>query len=191
MSENKELVLQEESVVRILELQSRYGMDQEAMLIYLNSVNLMTILDMVKRKYHGGAEALPLPQLASMASPANPGSGSAGGLTLENLAGLASGLMGQGGKGLNPATLLSLFNMLGGQNMDLSNIMGMLGNMLGPGKQVPVGQGQTAAQPVADGDKAKKDGQDGENSPPEGDRQRPRETPKIMKWDHLDDRKRA
>lgn len=188
MSEEKEFVAPEESVVRVLELQSKYGMDQETMLIYLNSVNLMTILDMVKRKYHSGADTLPLPQPSGMAgAPGNSGSGGTGGLSMENLAGMLSGLMGQGGgKGLNPAALLSLYNMLGGPNMDLSSIMSMLGNMLGPGKQVkPPGQAQTGVQPVLDCGE-----QGGEKSPEEGDRQK-RDTPKIMKWDHLDDRKRA
>ena len=62
----------EETVIRLLEQQSKYGVDQEAMLIYLNSVNLMNILTLIARRYTGssGLAAPVPPPLAQGAAPA-------------------------------------------------------------------------------------------------------------------------
>lgn len=194
MAEEEKFVAQDEFMFRILELQSQYGIDQESMLIYLNSVNLMQILGLIQKKYRNGAAILPPVQFpgAEVPSgmPVGSGAGS-GGLSLENMAAMLSTLMNQGGgagqgggKGMNPATLMSLYNMLGGQNLDWGAMMNMLSGMFG-NKQKATAQEQAA--PAVE----KYKGQDGEKSSPGEDRPASREVPKVMKWDRFDGQRRA
>ncbi|MCL6638438.1 MAG: hypothetical protein K6T80_01990 [Firmicutes bacterium] len=190
MSGEQKNAPQGEFILRILEAQTKYGIDQETMLIYLNSVNLMAILGLLQNKLRGGA-GITLPGPFNETEGASPSAGAAasgGGPSLENLAGMLSGLMGQGGgKGLNPAALASLYNLynaLGGPNMDMNAMLKTLGSMLGKGdKTSPEARGKVSPAP-AEPDPGK--GKEGETAG-----QGTREVPKIMKWDRFDDRRRA
>jgi len=187
MSEEQQFAAQEQLMSHILELQSRHGIDQDTMLIFLNSVNLMQILTLIQNKYRSGAASLPPVQFPGApvpsAKPAGSGAGDtgSGGISLENLAAMLSAMTSQGGgKGLNPAALMGLYNMLGGPNMDIGAMMNMLGGMFG---NKPKASAQDQAAPAAE----KYKGQDGEKSTPGGDRPASREAPKIMKWDRFDE----
>jgi len=149
----------EEAVVRVLELQSKYGMDQETMLIYMCSVNLTSILSLIGKRYHGSTSGyIQTPVTAPSAPAAAPvGVAGTGSPSMNDLAGMLTGLLsGQGGsggqgfnpaalmnllgsltgkegQGLNPAMLASLLGVLGGQNMDWGNLMNMLAGFMGAG----------------------------------------------------------
>jgi hypothetical protein len=183
----------EETVIRLLEQQSKYGVDQEAMLIYLNSVNLMNILTLIARRYTGssGLAAPVLPPLAQGAAPA--------GISLENLLGMMMKLLGnqeggnvQGGQGLNPAALLTLLGALG-QNVDFPGLFNMLGSLFSPGGAPVPGTarpGETQQQAAPAGEikpevkKDVKEDKHGVQSAPK------REVPKVMVWDQLENRKK-
>lgn len=207
--------LLEEPVVRVLELQSKYGLDPETMLIYICSVNLTSILSLIGKRQqdHSGGHIQ-----ASLAAPAVPGPVSApapekagnDNQSLNNLAGMLSGMLGnQGGtnsqglnpaallnmlggiggkdgQGLNPALLTSLLGALGGQGMDLGSIMNMMSSFMGsvPKPAVtPTKAASSAATPTKE---------TGSTKNPRGEEKQPvREVPKILKWDPLDNRKRA
>jgi hypothetical protein len=185
----------EETVIRLLELQSKYGVDQEAMLIYLNSVNLMNILSLIARRYAGSSSlAAPvLPPLAQGPAPA--------GLSLENLLGTLMKLGGnqeggtaRGGQGLNPAALLALLGALS-QNVDFTSLFNMLGSLFSPGGASgpgpsPSGEKQQKDAPAGDVKpevktviKDKEDNQVVKSSPK-------REVPKVVVWDQLESPKK-
>jgi len=212
----------EESVARVLELQSKYGMDQETMLIYMCSVNLTSILSLIGKRYHGSSSGyIQTPVAApSAATTAAPVSTTGTGPSLNDMAGMLNSLLGgQGGsggqgfnpaalmnllgslggkegQGLNPAILASLLSALGGQNMDLSNLMNMLAGLMGTGAKPAARPESTKDKPAAS--KAASDAAGAAKGPVAAkneqvvEKQQPvREVPKIMKWDRLDDRKRA
>ena len=112
--------LPEDSVIRLLEQQARHGMDQESMLIYMCSLNLMSILNLLNKR-QGGTSGLNLPVPAAVpALPplANPGQAAGGGPSLESMISLLGNMLGSqagggapgGGQGLNPALLMSLLS---------------------------------------------------------------------------------
>ncbi|OPY58681.1 MAG: hypothetical protein A4E55_00733 [Pelotomaculum sp. PtaU1.Bin035] len=207
-----------EPVIKILELQSKYGIDQETMLIYMGSVNLMSILNLIGRRYHGSSSGyMQAPAAAAEAFPSTAPVNSGDNLSLNNLAGMLSGMLGsQGGqgfnpallqnvlgslggkdgRGLNPALLMSLLGALGGQNMDWGGLMNMLAGLMGAGSK-PAASPETAkGKPAASSTGATSgagsaiESGGANNSRVEG-KQGIREVPKIMKWDLLGDRKRA
>ncbi len=183
-------VTMDEPVARLLELQSRYGMDQETMLIYMSFVNLMSILNLMNRRY-GGSLNSPVPY--------TPG----GGLSLDNLATMLKKMLGgQGGgnmlgeQGITPAMLMNLLNALGGQNMDISGLVNMLAGLIGSGvKQAPkpsigdVAQAASTSEAVSSG-KGTTEVMSMRKTVG-GETATRREVPKIMKWDHLDERKKT
>jgi len=191
--------LPEESVIRILEQQSRYGMDQDTMLIYMNSVNLMNILNLISRR-QGGSMNLSIP--APAVAPALPALATGSGPTLDNLMGMLLKMLGSqgggnspGGQGINPAMLMNLLSVLG-QNVDLGGLMSMLAGLMGTGaKPVPRPESGNIGQSISSGESS---------SPKPGvmecgvnekttveDKSPKREPPRIMKWDQIDDRKKA
>jgi len=195
--ESKTAVVADEPVAKLLELQARYGMDQETMLIYVNSVNLMSILSLISRRHSGGIPAS-VPALPPLPAP---GAAPGGGPTMEQMMGAVMKMLGgqgggaPGGAGINPAMLTSLLSALG-QNVDLGNLMSMLAGMMGAGgkptpKTTPgvVPQVATAVESgppgrdAGDGGGARKTGGEGTAAK--------REAPKIMKWDQLDEHKKA
>ncbi len=183
----------EETVIRLLEQQSKYGVDQEAMLIYLNSVNLMNILGLIARRYAGssGLAAPVLPALAQGTAPA--------GISLENLLGMLMKLCGnqeggnaRGGQGLNPAALLTLLGALS-QNVDFTGLFNMLGTLFSQGGASVPGPGRTGEtqQQGAPAGEIKpevkavvKEDNQGVKSTPK------REVPKVMVWDQLENVKK-
>jgi len=202
----------EEPVLRVLELQSRYGMDQETMLIYMCSVNLMSILNLIGRRYSGSSSGymqVPAGEVGMVSVPAP--TGNAGNTpSTNNLAGMLGGqgfnpaallnmlggIAGKDGHGLNPALLNSLLGALGGQNVDLSSLMGMLTGLMGSGSKPAAKPDVTKDEPAPTSNVAKSGaGESKEAGTAKSDRgeekQAAREMPKIMKWDRLDDRKRA
>jgi hypothetical protein len=182
----------EDSVVRILEHQAKYGIDQDTMLIYLSSVNLMSILNLLNRRNGGSAinpAALPLPPLVT-------GAPQAGGPPLDNMLGMLLKMLGSqgsdnstGGQGMNPATLLNMLAALS-QNVDLGKMMGMLSGLMSPpGK--PAASQQDNVVPASPGSELcparpvfKESEKNGET------RGEKREAPKIMKWDQLESSKK-
>lgn len=172
----------EEPLFRILEQLSRYGMDQETMLLYLSSVNLMSILTLHNRRYGGSAglvpSTLPLPPAA------------AGGMTGDNMLGMLLKMLGNQqsraddgpGQGGNPAALLNLLASLS-QNVDLGKMMSMLAGMGTQGKAAGGQQQEAASDPVDQDDSADSEGVKGKEK--SADRGGKREIPKIMKWDQL------
>ncbi|MDD4169505.1 MAG: hypothetical protein PHD36_04475 [Desulfotomaculaceae bacterium] len=214
--ELKKNALLEEPVVRMLELQSKYGIDQETMLIYICSVNLTSILSLIGKRQQGnsgGHIQKPLtapvaPGTVSAPAPENAGNNQ----SLNNLASMLSGMLssqggantnsqgvnpaallnmlggigGKDGQGLNPALLTSLLGALGGgQGIDLGNMMNMMSSFMGsvPKPTVtPTKPASSAAVPT----KAALS-----SNPPAEERQPIREMPKILKWNQLDNRKRA
>jgi len=192
--------LPEDPVIRLLEQTSRYGLDQETMLIYISSVNLMSILGLIVRRYGGKSNlSLPLPAAMPAFSPVSSGQAPAGGPSMDNLMAMLMKMLGSQGsgntpaaQGINPATLMNLLSVLG-QNVDLGSLMNMMAGMLGTGSKaapVPEAGGAGQSQPgaghpaagVKGGAAAAKTGEE---------KQARREAPKIMKWDQLDDRKKA
>lgn len=176
----------EDVVVSLLEHQTKYGIDQDTMLIYLSSVNLMSILNLLNRRYSGSASfapaTLPLPPLVT-------GAPQAGGPQMENMLGALLKMLGSqsggdasGGQGMNPASLLNVLATLG-QNVDLTKMMGMLSALMGPAGKPAASQPDIAAaggsELVSKGSGLKDIDKDGE------DRGEKREVPKIMKWDQL------
>ncbi|MFX4262874.1 hypothetical protein ACOBQJ_11790 [Pelotomaculum propionicicum] len=194
----------EDPVIRLLEQTSRYGLDQETMLIYISSVNLMSILGLIGRRYGGNANlSLPLPAALPALpalSPVSPGAAPAGGQSMENLMGIMMKMLGgQGGgstpagQGINTATLLNMLSVLG-QHVDLNSLMSMMAGMLGSGSKAPPGhEGGGALQPAAGaGQPAAGVKENAAAAKTAGEeKQARREAPKIMKWDPLDDRKKA
>ena len=190
----------EESVIRLLEQQSRYGMDQDTMLIYMNSVNLMSILNLINRR-QGGSMNLSIP--APAVAPALPALATGSGPTLDNLMGMLLKMLGSqgggnspGGQGINPAMLLNLLSAFGGQNMDLGGLMSMLAGLMGTGaKPVPRPEAGNIGQNVSSAESSSpKPGvkECGVNEKTTGEDKSPkREPPRIMKWDQIDDRKKA
>lgn len=185
---------------RLLEHQSKYGMDQETMLLYMNSVNLMSILDLLGRR-HGGSLNLTLPAPAAMPAlpPLTAQTPSNSNPNLENLLGMAMKLLGNqgganaaGGQGINPALLMSLLGAMGGQNMDLGGIVGKLAGLMGAPKQAPEPANVVQTAPSGEAGPApgaKESGLSVKNSGEE--KPVKREIPKIMKWDQLEERKKA
>ncbi|MGI6492605.1 MAG: hypothetical protein ACOX0T_09410 [Pelotomaculum sp.] len=173
----------EEPLFKILEQQARYGMDQETMLLYLSSVNLMSILTLHNRRYGGSAglvpSALPLPPAA------------AGGMTGDNMLGMLLKMLGNQqsgaddgpGQGANPAALLNLLASLS-QNVDLGKVMSMLAGMGTQGKAAGGQQQETASAPVYQ-DESADTGESKGKEKSVADRGGKREIPKIMKWDQL------
>lgn len=194
--EIKGVGLPEESVIRLLEQQIRHGVDQETMLIYLSSVNLMSILNLINRR-QGGNSNLSLP--APAAAPALPSLAPGSGPSLDNLMGMLMKMLGgqgggnsPGGQGINPM----LMNLLGtlAQNVDPASLMSMLGALMGSGaKPVPGPKAGNTPQTTLSTEKANPGGQEcGISAKTTGEEKTAiREVPKIMKWDHLDDRKKA
>lgn len=185
----------EESVVRILEQQSRYGMDQDTMLIYMNSVNLMSILNLISRRQGGSMNlSIPAPALPALATGSGP--------PLDNLMGMLLKMLGSqgggnspGGQGLNPAMLMNLLSVLG-QNVDLGGLMSMLAGLMGSGtKPIPRPESGNIGQGISSGESSSpKPGvkECGVNEKTTGEDKSPkREPPRIMKWDQIDDRKKA
>jgi len=203
--EAKTVVVVDEPVARILDLQSKYGMDQETMIIYMNSLNLMHILNLVNRRYGTGpGQSLQIsgvPQLPVPGRDTTAGSG----LTMENMAGMLMHLLAnqgqggsaQGGQGINPSVLLNMLSALGGQNLDLNNLMKILPALMGSGKPAPkttVQNDRPSAQNSGAGERPSEG--DARDSGPKGGGaggQPParQEAPKIMKWDRLEERKKA
>ncbi len=183
----------EETVIRLLEQQSKYGVDQETMLIYLSAVNLMNILSLIGRRYTGSAGLITpaLPPLASGAAPA--------GLSLESLLGSLfkmfgnqSGGTAQGGQGLNPAALLSLLGALS-QNVDLGGLFNMLGSMINSGNKPAPKLDQADPVQAAPAQEPRPEVQvqtGGTGDNPGGQSVVKREIPKVMKWDQLENRKK-
>lgn len=203
--EVKTVVAIEEPVARILDLQSKYRMDQETMIIYMNSLNLMNILSLVNRRYGtGSGQSL---QMSGMPQPPVPSQGAAAGsgLTWENMAGMLMKLLAnqgqdgstQGGQGINPSVLLNMLSALCGQNLDLNNLMKILPALMGSGKPAPKTAAQdarqTAQNPDAGGGSPKGAAKDsGPAGGGAGGQPAARhEVPKIMKWDRFDERKKA
>lgn len=200
--EIKGAAVPEDSVIRILEQQSRHGIDQETMLIYMSSVNLMSILNLISRR-HGGNPNLSLP--APAAAPAlpllAPGVAPGSGPSLDNLMGMLMKMLGgqgggnsPGGQGINPA----LMNLLGtlAQNVDPVSLMSMLGGLMGSGaKPAPGPASGNVLQTASSSEKSPANPgvkECGVNAKTTGEEKAAiREVPKIMKWDHLDDRKKA
>lgn len=211
----------EESVAKVLELQSKYGMDQETMLIYMCSVNLTGILSLIGKRYHGSSsgylqapvaaspavvEAAPVGTAATGTPPHDPAgmlnsllggqSGSGGqGFNPAVLMNLLGNLGGKEGQGLTPAMLSGLLSALGGQNLDLSHLMHTLTGLMGTGAKTAAGPGSTkeqfAATKAASGAAGAAKGPVTAGNEPVMEKQAGREVPKIMKWDRLDDRKKA
>ncbi|TEB08456.1 hypothetical protein Psch_02019 [Pelotomaculum schinkii] len=177
----------EDSVVRILEHQTKYGIDQDTMLIYLSSVNLMSILNLLNRRYGGSAgiapATLPLPPLMA-------GTPQAGGPPLENMLGALLKMLGSQsngdstGQGINPATLLNMLAALS-QNVDLGKMMGMLSGLMCPPGKTAASQQQDTAGPSCGSElgPAKPGFKEIDKSREDGGEKR--EVPKIMKWDQL------
>lgn len=179
----------EDSVVRILDYQTKHGIDQDTMLIYLSSVNLMSILQLLNRRNSNNvglaAATLPLPPLMA-------GAPQAGGAQMENMLGALLKMLSNqsssgdssGGQGINPATMLNLLATLG-QNVDLGKMMSMLSGLMGPPAKPAASQQQnfTGASGGSESGSAvpglKEIDKGGE------DRGEKREIPKIMKWDQL------
>ncbi|NPV74075.1 MAG: hypothetical protein HPY89_09895 [Pelotomaculum sp.] len=194
---------QDDPVSRILALQARYGMDQETMLIYISSVNLMSILNLIGRRYGGDVNlSVNAPAAAPALPPLTAGSAAGSGPALENLAGMLMKMLGsQGGglpgtQGINPALLMNLLGALGGQNMDLGKLAGMLAGLMGAGVKPAPKPEQDGALPASSGgaaDLGQEAGGGGVNNLKAcaDEKAVRRETPKIMKWDQLDDRKKA
>lgn len=207
---DEKYIIPEDTVIRLLEQQSRHGIDQETMLIYMNSINLMNILNLMGKKF-GGSMSLSLP--APVLPPLAQGQAPAGGPTLESMIGLLMNMLGNqggggssGGQGINPAMLMSLLSALGGQNLDLPGLMSKFAAMMGtpqkPGaghvtgnvpQTVPAPGGTSAtttqqARPPAQAP-APVPGQSEHNVPVVEPVKR--ETPKVIKWDSLDDRNKA
>lgn len=199
-----------EQVIRLLEQSSNYGMDQETMLIYINSVNLMNILGLLGRRYGVKSEfslpvpaALPvLPPLAQgqTAPTAAPGTTQGGNPTLENMMGMlvkALGNQGGGsapaGQGVNTSALLNLLSVLG-QNVDLGSLMSLMAGLLGTGSKTAAKPevGSAAQQPlVGTGACPPAATESAAQKAPGEDKAVKREPPKIMKWDQLEERKKA
>ncbi|MDD4238746.1 MAG: hypothetical protein PHT62_09360 [Desulfotomaculaceae bacterium] len=178
----------EDSVVRIIEHQAKYGIDQDTMLIYLSSVNLMSILHLLNRRYGGSANltpaTLPLPPLTA-------GTPQAGGPPLENMLGTLLKMLGNqsggdsaGEQGINPAMLLNLLATLS-QNVDMGKMMGMLSGLMSPPGKPAASPQQDSVGPSCGSEHNparpgfKEIDKSGE------DRGEKREIPKIMKWDQL------
>lgn len=187
-SVNSGIGVPEESVAKVLELQSRYGMDQETMLIYISSVNLMNILNLISRRYQGPNVSLPVPAVNPALPPvtASPAQGSSP--SLDNVLGALMKMVGsgntQGGQSINPATLMSLLGALGGQNLDLGNLMNMIGGLGGSGAK-PVQKPEANASPSAGA------GSQSQDVKIAGEKAAKRDVPKIMKWDSIEDRKKS
>jgi len=170
----------EEPVFRILEQQARYGIDPETMLLYLSSVNLMSILTLHNRRYGGIAglvpSTLPMPPAA------------AGGMTGDNMLGMLLNMLGNqqsgagdgSGQGANPAALLNLLASLS-QNIDLGKVMSMLSGIGAQGKAAG-GQQEKSSEQGNSAD-TEQDVKVKEKSVAE--KSAKREIPKIMKWDQL------
>lgn len=143
-----------EAVGNMLELQSRHGMDQETMLLYMCSVNLTSILGLIGHRHPGSSNGYIHPPLiapSNVTAPGQSGSGGAGGsnsggsASLNDLAGTLAGLLGNqgssGGNGFNPAALMSLLSSLGGvQGQEQDGGQGLngvapAGRLNAPGKQ--------------------------------------------------------
>ncbi len=177
-----------EAVTRLLDLQQKYGMDQESMLIYINSVNLMSILGLIKRRYGGAAGvSMPLPDLAAVPEGA-PAIDSLVGMLAKMLGGKGGGSLPEG-QGINPAFLMNLLKNLGVQNIDVGSLMNLLAGLVGSGAK-------PAIKPGGDGIESKpgttQPSDPGiKESTPGMEKAKIRETPKIMKWDQLEDWRRA
>lgn len=191
--------LPEDPVIRLLEQTSRYGLDQETMLIYISSVNLMSILGLIGRRYGGKSNlTLPLPAAMPALAPASSGAAPAGGPSMDNLMAMLMKMLGsQGGgntpatQGINPATLMNLLSVLG-QNVDLGSLMNMMAGMLGTGsKAAPVPEAGGAVQSGSGAGQSTAGVKGGAAAKTGEEKQTRREVPKIMKWDQLDDRKKA
>lgn len=207
---DEKYIIPEDSVIRLLEQQSRHGIDQETMLIYMNSINLMNILNLMGKKF-GGSLSLSVP--APALPPLAPGQSPAGGPALESMIGLLLNMLGNqggggssGGQGINPAMLMSLLSALGGQNLDLPGLMSKFAAMMGtpqkPGAGPVTGNTpQTAPAPggalATNTQQARPPVQASAPVPGQSEHKPPliepvkREAPKVMKWDSLDDRKKA
>lgn len=184
----------EDSIARILEHQSKYGIDQDTMLIYLSSVNLMSILNLITRRYGGNASlattTLPLPPLIADTP-------QTGGLPLETMLGAVLKMLGNqsgggatGGQGINPAALLNLLATLS-QNIDMGKMMGMLSGMMAPPSKPAASQEHDTTGPTSSGSElgpARPGYKEIDKSG--GERGEKREVPKIMKWDQLDSAKK-
>lgn len=199
-----------EQVIKLLEQSSKYGLDQETMLIYINSVNLMNILSLLGRRYGVKSNfslpvpaALPaLPALVQGTAPAAvaPGTAQTGSPALENMMGMlmkALGSQGVGntsaGQGINTSTLLNLLSVLG-QNVDLGSLMSLMAGLLGSGSKAaakPEAGSMVQPPPVPTGAPVPVATESAGPKTPVEDKAVKRETPKIMKWDQLEERKKA
>lgn len=180
----------EDAVVRILEHQSKYGIDHDAMLIYLSSVNLMSILQLLNRRYGSNAvitPSLPLPPLVSETSPGGgPSPDNMLGTLLKMLGGQNSG--DSAGQGVNPAAMLNLLSALS-RNVDLGKMMGMLSGLMGPAGKTASSQQQNTSGASNGSEPAHAGPRENDKKSGE-DRGEKREVPRIMKWDQLDSGKR-
>lgn len=204
----------EEPVLRVLELQSKYGLDQETMLIYICAVNLTSILSLIGKRQQGspgGSIQAPVTVPGATGTTSAPARENAGNSqSLNNLAGMLSGMLGshsgansqslnpaallsmlgamagKDGQGINPALLTSLLGALGGQGMDMGSLMNMMSSIMGSLPK-PVAAPKKAASSATT--PAKETGS--ANKPHVEEKSPAREVPKILKWEHLDNRKRA
>jgi hypothetical protein len=94
-------------------------------------------------------------------------------------------------QGINPATLMNLLSVLG-QNVDLGSLMNMMAGMLGTGSKLRPCLRQAARASHTRGRPSRCGVKGGAAAAKTGEeKQARREAPKIMKWDQLDDRKKA
>ncbi len=158
--------LQGETVIRFLEQAERYGLDRETMLIYISSVNLMSILDLIGRRYGDKPDrSLPATAPEDLSTPLPAPSGTApvdlaalatalsgiapGDRSMENLTGILAKMPGGPAPGNPPATqgvnpaLLNLVSVIG-QNLDLGNLIGRMAGMRA-GKARPASSSGEAA----------------------------------------------
>lgn len=205
--ESRPLVVIDDTVARLLDLQSKYAIDHETMLIYINSLNLMNVLNLIGRRYGSNSNlSLQVPAGLSQLPPLEQGAAAGNGLTPENLAGMLAKMLGgqgtgnspPGGQGVNPAVLLNMLNALCGQNMDISGLMKMMQGFMGSGAKpakktgsvnVPQASPKPAAGSSPSGQGTKEPGAAGKAAG--GQTAARHEIPKIMKWDQLDERKKA
>ncbi|NLI11832.1 hypothetical protein [Pelotomaculum propionicicum] len=201
-------VMPGEHVIRLLEQSSKYGLDQETMLIYINSVNLMSILSLLGRRYGVKSNfslpvpvSLPaLPALVQGPAPAAaaPGAAPAVGPALENMMGtLMKALGGQGagnstaGQGINMSSLLNLLSVLG-QNVDLGSLINLMAGLLSSGsKAAAKPEAGSVMPPASPGSPLPAAPESTVQKTQVEDKAVKREPPKIMKWDQLEERKKA
>ena len=110
----KRPVLPGDPLLRALDAMTRHGLDGDAMLLYMSSINLMQILELAGRRLTGSAGA------SMSTGPVSYGTAPA---PLEAALGAITKLL--GGAGVNPGAAASLLAALC-QNADLAGLTGLL-----------------------------------------------------------------